>query len=71
MSEQETSPNEQQPLLTQHAMLVLWGAFAQQIGLVKMLEQIDLRQKKREHSPQTKIIEFLLAFWPGCHICRT
>ena len=65
MSEQETSRNEQQPLLTQHAMLVLWGAFAQQIGLVKMLEQIDLRQKKREHRPQTKIIEFLLAILAG------
>jgi hypothetical protein len=65
MSEQETSPEEQQPLLTQHAMLVLWGAFAQQIGLVKMLEQVDLRQKKREHRPQTKIIEFLLAILAG------
>ena len=65
MSKQETSPNEQQPLLTQHAMLVLWGAFAQQIGLVKMLEQVDLRQKKRDHRPQTKIIEFLLAILAG------
>ena len=65
MSEQETSPNEQQPLLTQHAMLVLWGAFAQQIGLVKMLEQIDLRQKKRDARAQTKIMEFLLAILAG------
>jgi hypothetical protein len=65
MSEQETSPEEQQLLLTQHAMLVLWGAYAQQIGLVKRLEQVDLRQKRRDHRPQTKIIEFLLTILAG------
>ena len=65
MSEQKTFPEEQQLLLTQHAMLVLWGTFAQRIGLVKRLEQVDLRQKKREHRPQTKIIEFLLAILAG------
>ena len=65
MSEQETSPNGSAGLLTQHAMLVLWGAYAQQIGLVKALEQVDLSQKRREHRPQTKIIEFLLTILAG------
>ena len=65
MSEQETSPNEGQPLLTQHAMLVLWGACAQQMGLVKALEQVSLSQKSRTHRPQTKIIEFLVAVLAG------
>ncbi|KKK72203.1 hypothetical protein LCGC14_2906240, partial [marine sediment metagenome] len=65
MSEQETSPNGSPGLLTQHAMLVLWGAYAQQIGLVKALAQVDLRQKTREHRPQTKIVEFLLAILAG------
>lgn len=65
MSEQETSPNRSPGLLTQHAMLVLWGAYAQQIGLVKVLEEVDLSQKRREHRPQTKIIEFLLAILAG------
>ena len=65
MSEQETSPNDGQPLLTQHAMLVLWGAYAQQIGLVEALEEVDLSQKTRAHRPQTKIIEFLLAILAG------
>ena len=65
MSEQETSPNDGQLRLTQHAMLVLWGACAQEIGLVKALEQVVLSQKTREHRPQTKIIEFLLAILAG------
>jgi hypothetical protein len=65
MSEQETSPKEGQPLLTQHAMLVLWGAYAQQIGLIQALEQVELSQKTREHRPQTKIIEFLVAILAG------
>jgi len=65
MSEQETSPHEGQPVLTQHAMLVLWGAYAQQMGLVKALEQVKLSQKCRTHRPQTKIIEFLVAMLAG------
>ncbi len=65
MSEQSTSPNGSQPLLTQHAMLVAWGAYAQQIGLVARLSQVVLRQKTREHRPQTKVIEFLLAILAG------
>ena len=65
MSKQETSPNEKHPLLTQHAMLVLWGAYAQQMGLVKALEQVELSQQSRTHQPQTKIIEFLVAILAG------
>jgi hypothetical protein len=65
MSEQETSLNGSPGLLTQHAMLVLWGAYAQQIGLVEALEQVELGQKTREHRPQSKIIEFLLAILAG------
>ena len=65
MSKHETSPNDSQLRLTQHAMLVLWGAYAQQIGLVERLEQVSLNQKKRDHSPQTKIIEFLVAILAG------
>ncbi len=51
--------------LTHHAMLVLWGQYAQQIGLIQTLEAIELRQKKRDHSPQTKVIEFLVANLAG------
>lgn len=65
MSEQKTSPNEGHPRLTQHAMLVMWGAYAQRMGLVKALEQVDLSQKCQTHRPQTKIIEFLVAILAG------
>lgn len=65
MSKQKTSPNDSSGQLTQHAMLVLWGVYAQQIGLVQALEQVDLSQKTRAHRPQTKIIEFLLGILAG------
>ena len=52
--------------LTNHAMLVVWGHFAQRIGLVKALEAISIPQRKRDHAPQTKLIEFLVAILGGC-----
>jgi hypothetical protein len=51
--------------LTHHAMLVLWGQYAHQVGLIERSEQIPLHQKKRDHSPQTKVIEFLVASLAG------
>jgi hypothetical protein len=50
---------------TTHAMLVPWGQFAQAIGLIEKLEAIPIRQKTRDHSPQTKLIEFLVAILAG------
>jgi hypothetical protein len=52
--------------LTEHAMLVIWGAFAQKIGLITSLEKVKIGQRKREHSPQSKLIEFLVAILVGC-----
>ncbi len=51
--------------VTYHAMLVAWGQFAQSIGLVRAVETVILPQKKRVHSPQTKILEFLIAILAG------
>jgi hypothetical protein len=31
---------------TQHAMLVIWGQFAQAIGLIETISKVPLRQKK-------------------------
>ena len=53
------------PMLTTHAMLVPWGQFAQATGLIRKLEAISIHQKKRDHSPQTKLIEFLVAILAG------
>jgi hypothetical protein len=51
--------------LTQHAMLVVWGQFAQSIGLIDPIQSVSLRQKTVEHSPQRKILEFLVAILAG------
>jgi hypothetical protein len=50
---------------TQHAFLVVWGRFGHEIGLVKRIEAVKLKQKKYWHSPQTKVLEFLVATLAG------
>jgi hypothetical protein len=52
--------------LTSHAMLVTWGFFAQRIGLVEALEGVSIPQRRREYTPQTKLIEFLVSIIAGC-----
>lgn len=65
MSNRQTSPNGATESLTQHAMLVIWGLYARQIGLVAAMETVKLKQKKRTHQPQTKVLEFLVAILAG------
>ena len=65
MEKQEHTANTNNAMLTQHAMLVVWGVYAQQIGLVEAIEQVKLHQKNREHRPQTKVLEFLVAMLAG------
>jgi len=55
-----------QAIQTQHAMLVIWGLYAQQLGLVDKIEQVTLSQKVREHTPQTKVLEFFVSMLAGC-----
>jgi len=47
-------------------MLVPWGFFAQRIGLVEALESVPIPQRRREYTPQTKLIEFLVSILAGC-----
>lgn len=54
------SNDEIQVRNTQHAFLVAWGWFAECIGLVQALEDVPLHQKKYTHTPQTKVLEFLV-----------
>jgi hypothetical protein len=51
--------------LTQHAMLVVWGQFAQSSGLIDQIQSVSLHQKTVEHSPQRKVLEFLVAMLAG------
>jgi len=50
---------------TQHALLVSWGAFAEHIGLPQRLEAVPLKQKTYKHSPQSKVLAFLVAILAG------
>jgi len=51
--------------VTHHALLVAWGQFARHLGLVEAMKQVEIRQKRRVHSPQTKVLEFLVALLAG------
>ena len=50
---------------TQHALLIPWGHFAQEIGLISGIEAVKLSQKVYEHTPQAKVLEFLVAILSG------
>ncbi len=50
---------------TQHAFLVAWGWFAEHIGLPQQLQAVALSQKRYQHTPQTKVMEFLVAILAG------
>src|SRR5947209_18587781 len=59
------SNSEQQRQDTQHAFLVAWGWFAEQIGLIQKLQAVSRMQKHYHHRPQTKVLEFLVAILAG------
>jgi hypothetical protein len=50
---------------TQHAFLVAWGWCAQETGLIKKLEAVPLKQKAYDHTPQSKVLEFLVGTLAG------
>ena len=52
-------------MITDHALLVVWGLYAQHLGLLEKLDGVPVAQQSREHTPQTKIIEFLVGILAG------
>lgn len=50
---------------TQHALLVAWGRFAEKIGLLQKIKAVKLKQKAYQHTPQGKVLEFLVAHLAG------
>jgi len=50
---------------TQHALLIPWGHFAREIGLLSGIEAVKINQKVYEHTPQAKVMEFLVAILSG------
>ncbi len=55
MSQPETA------CLTDHAQLMVWGRYAHRLGLIAALKAVPLSQKSvMTHSPQSKVLEFLV-----------
>ena len=50
---------------TDHALLVLLGEYAQHLGLIERLQAVPIDQRTREHTPQSKLIEFLVGILGG------
>jgi hypothetical protein len=59
------SESAAQPSRTEHALLVLLGQYAEHVGLIQALMNVPLHQKTYRHSPQTKVLEFLVAVLAG------
>jgi len=52
-------------MLTQHALMVAWGEFAHEIGLIEKLSQVPIPQKNVVHTPQAKVLTFLMGILTG------
>jgi hypothetical protein len=50
---------------TQYAFLVAWGWFAEASGLIQKIETVSMQQKTYQHSPQGKVLEFLVGTLAG------
>jgi len=59
------SSDEYEVQHTQHAFLVAWGWFGEHIGLIQRLMAVPLKQKRYHHTPQGKVLEFLVAILGG------
>jgi hypothetical protein len=59
------SSDESEVQYTQHAFLVAWGWFAEHTGLIRQLLAVPLHQKRYHHTPQGKVLEFLVAILAG------
>jgi len=50
---------------TQHGLLVAFGEFLKQHGLIESLKRVPIAQKTRRFPPQTKQVEFLAGILSG------
>ena len=54
-----------QGMLTQHALMVAWGEFAHEMGLIPKLLRVSIPQKSVVHTPQAKVLTFLMGILTG------
>ncbi len=50
---------------TDHALLVVLGEYARHLGLIERLEAVPVEQRQGKYSPQSKLIELLVAVLGG------
>ena len=50
---------------TQHGMLIAFGEFLKQHGVIDRLMDVTIGQKTRQFAPQTKLVEFLAGIMSG------
>jgi len=50
---------------TDHAMLVVWGQLAHCLGIPQAFAEVPMSQKTVIHTPQSKVLEFLVATLAG------
>jgi hypothetical protein len=50
---------------TDHALLVVLGEYARQLGLIERLQAVPIDQRQGDHPPQSKLIEFLVGILAG------
>lgn len=50
---------------TEHGLLIAYGQFARQIGLLERLMKVPIPAKTRRHTPQAKLTEFLVGILSG------
>lgn len=55
---------------TEHGLLIAFGQFARQHGLVSRLMQVPIDQKTRTFTPQTKLLELLVGTLAGIEYLR-
>jgi hypothetical protein len=54
-----------QGMLTQHALMVAWGEFADEIGLTSKLAEVTIPQKSVAHVPYGKVLSFFMGILTG------
>jgi hypothetical protein len=64
MSNHNREPN-QDINETDHAMLVVWGQYGHCLGIPQGFAEVPSSQKTVEYSPQSKVLEFLVAHLGG------
>lgn len=60
-----TTTSDWQTANTQHGLLVAFGEFLQQHGLIESLMRVPIAQKTRRFPPQAKLVEFLAGILSG------